>query len=286
MTRRGTAAIAFPGPGPGRRHVQNALDEQGHALVHARFDEWLPAARAAPALRHLLSSRDWQRSRSLDDPAARERFVASRLFVTYTAAAALRVPPDEVDLAYKPGGRPYVRGCDQIDVSLSHTGALMAVGISRLGRVGVDIEPCGRRMPYAEIGRQLCTPAERERLGGLPEGERELRLLRLWTLKEAYTKALGQGMRLSFAEFGFTADGTEVETRRGHRLSHGEWLFSTHELAGGHLVSLARQDTGLGGMGDTAVATSLDAGFLGEVLNQLNDFGHNRASDTRTSGRH
>ncbi|TXS54763.1 4-phosphopantetheinyl transferase family protein, partial [Streptomyces sp. me109] len=40
----------------------------------------------------------------------------------------------------------------------------------------------------------------------MPEDERTVRLLHLWTLKEAYTKALGHGMRRRFAAFGFSRD--------------------------------------------------------------------------------
>ena len=31
-------------------------------------------------------------------------------------------------------------------------------------------------------------------------------MVRLWTLKEAYSKALGQGLRFRFTEFGFGLD--------------------------------------------------------------------------------
>ncbi|WP_449479623.1 hypothetical protein [Streptomyces rochei] len=65
------------------------------------------------------------------------------MLIKYTAAAAL-VPPEYLDLAYRPGGR-YPRGFDQIELSLSHTGDVMAVGLSRIGRIGVDVEPAEGR---------------------------------------------------------------------------------------------------------------------------------------------
>ncbi|WP_241968119.1 4'-phosphopantetheinyl transferase superfamily protein [Streptomyces sp. ICBB 8177] len=266
--------ISMPGiEGPWSK-VRQSVSWTGHAVVHAYWQEWLPAALADPELRNLLGSRDWQRFSGLSDPEARSRFAASRLMVRYAAGAALHVPPDSVELAYKPGGRPYLRGCDQVDVSLSHTKDLMVVGLNRRGRIGVDTELADRRIQYTSVERQLCTPAERELLADLPEPARERELLRIWTLKEAYTKALGQGMRLGFNQFGFGADGTSLLTPDGRQASRGEWSFGTFWLPDRYLVSVACQDSGAESDGDTSVDTMLDEGFLGEVVDLLSRSEH------------
>ena len=58
----------------------------------------------------------------------------------------IEAAPDTVELAYKPGGRPYLRGLDQIDISLSHTETLLLVGLTRRGWIGVDAELRDRPM--------------------------------------------------------------------------------------------------------------------------------------------
>ncbi|MFH8409735.1 4'-phosphopantetheinyl transferase family protein [Streptomyces sp. NPDC018019] len=266
MTRPGIAApLLMPGPDSPWSRVRQAMAWHGHAVVQAGWRDWLPAVFADPELRPLLGARDWQRLRGLRDPEARDRFAASRLLVKYTAGAALQTPPETVELAYKAGGRPYLRGCDQIEVSLSHTGDLLVVGLNRRGRVGVDTERADRRIQYSAIHRHLCTPDERRRIAALPETEQQRQLLRTWTLKEAYTKALGQGMRMGFTQFGFDTDATCLLTPQGAPASHGEWSFGTFELPGGYLVAVACHDTGLD-QEDTAVGTMLDEGFLAEVV--------------------
>ncbi|MFI0264688.1 4'-phosphopantetheinyl transferase family protein [Streptomyces sp. NPDC017056] len=267
MNRPGIAEpLLMPGPGSPWSRVRQSMAWHGHVVVQANWRDWLPAAFTDPELRPLLGARDWRRLRTLRDPEARDRFAASRLLVKYTAGAALQAAPDTVELAYKAGGRPYLRGCDQIEVSLSHTGDLLVVGLNRRGRIGVDTERADRRIQYSAIHRHLCTPDERRRLAGLPQAEQQHRLLRTWTLKEAYTKALGQGMRMGFTQFGFDADATSLLTPQGAPASHGEWTFATFVLDGGYLVAVACHDAGLDQEGDTAVGTMLDEGFLGEVV--------------------
>ncbi|CAL9595326.1 4'-phosphopantetheinyl transferase family protein [Streptomyces sp. NPDC057375] len=269
--------LLMPGPDSAWSRVRQSVAWHGHVVVHASPRDWLPAAVADPRLRALLGARDWQRLTGLPDAEARGRFAASRLLVKYTAGAALQVPPESVELASKAGGRPYLRGCDQIEVSLSHTRDLVVVGLNRRGRIGVDAELAGRRIQYSAVQRHLCTPAERRRLSTLDPDERQRHLVRTWTLKEAYTKALGQGMRMGFTQFGFDADATTLLTPRGEPASHGEWDFATFELDGGHLVGVACHDAGLLDEGDTAVSTMLDEGFVSEVVDLVGRVPH-RAS--------
>ncbi|PRH80643.1 hypothetical protein C6N75_03085 [Streptomyces solincola] len=269
--QRGAERIAPPfhvGPAGPWQPVREGLARQGNAVVHTTWGEWLPVALTDPALRPMLG-RDWQRYRGTVDPAARYRFVASRLAVKYTAAAALDADPAELDLSYKIGGRPYLRGFGQIDISLSHTDDVIAVGVSLHGRIGVDAEPADRHMSFDLLQGHMCTPAERAELAALPAEERGAAMLRLWTLKEAYTKALGQGLRMGFTEFGFDVDGPELLAPDGSRAARGEWAFATHRVLGRYLISVACHDSGLDPARDTRVSTMLDAGFMAAVAEVL-----------------
>ncbi|MEV6583979.1 4'-phosphopantetheinyl transferase superfamily protein [Streptomyces sp. NPDC051582] len=284
-----TAPVHVTGPAGPWDAVREGMARRGNASVHTTWGEWLTAALAEPALRPLLG-RDWQRYRHTTDPTIRFRFVASRLAVRYTAAAALGTDPAKLDLSYKPGGRPYLRGLDQIDLSLTHTDELIAVGISRNGRIGIDTEPADRRLAFSLLQNQVCTEAERAELAALPEAEQTAGMLRLWTLKEAYTKALGQGLRMGFSEFGFATGasgtltgtpaasatsgtghtpGTGLLAPDGSPAAHGEWAFGTYPVLGRYLVSIACHDAGLDPSRDTAVSTMLDEGFVAMVSGLL-----------------
>ncbi|MGW4669145.1 4'-phosphopantetheinyl transferase family protein [Streptomyces sp. NPDC004324] len=193
------------GPEGPWEEVHEQLTDRGQVLVHTTWGQWLAAALLDPGLRGLLG-RDWPRYRQTAAPAGRLRFAASRMVLKHTAAAALQLPADALDLAYRPGGRPHLRGLADTEVSLAHTDELIVVAVSRSGPIGVDAEPLTRRPSFDLLHPYVCTPAEAAELAALPEDERTVRLLHLWTLKEAYTKALGHGMRRRFAAFGFSRD--------------------------------------------------------------------------------
>ncbi|MDX3540713.1 4'-phosphopantetheinyl transferase superfamily protein [Streptomyces sp. MB09-01] len=224
--------------------VGDRLDDVGRAVVCTTWGQWLAAVLLDPALRPLLGS-DWPRYRQTAPAAGRMRFAVSRLVVKHCAAAALDVPVDSLELGYGPGGQPLVRGAGEgLEVSLAHTGELIAVGVSRTGPIGVDAQAADRDVSFEVPPGQLCGVEERAALAALPEGERRARLLGLWTLEEAYAKALGPGLRRRSSAFGFDRDerGRVVlagAPREGD--AAGEWTFTTHLVQERYLVGAAHR---------------------------------------------
>ncbi len=243
--------------------VREAVRVHGSVVVYAQLDDWLPDDLDAPWLRPVLG-RDHARFAAMTHQQIRSRFVASRLLLKHVACAVIEASPQSVELAYKPGGRPYLRGLDQIDISLSHTETLLLVGLTRRGWIGVDAELSDRPMLGLGTENQVCTPHERHALAQIAEERRNGALVRLWTLKEAYSKAIGQGMRFRFTEFGFGPEDRTVQVLRpdGARGTGAEWTFHTCIVDRRYTVSVALFDAGFGDTDDTAAATMLDAGLV------------------------
>jgi acyl-CoA-binding protein len=151
-----------------------------------------------------------------------------------------------------------LRGRDGWDVSLSHSGELLVVGVSRLGRIGADTEASGRRLYGNAAVPGMCTPAERADLDRLPEGARNDRLVRLWTLKARGSAALAEG----------DAEGAAVQLGGALRLWRGSPLV---DVPLGRLLSLeyqALEDERLRAQ-EQRIEADLEAGRHTEVLSEL-----------------
>ncbi|WP_052020360.1 4'-phosphopantetheinyl transferase family protein [Actinokineospora spheciospongiae] len=149
---------------------------------------WQTANRNRPELANLLDG-EFDRHQRARDGTFRDRLVASRAFAKWFAFRVLGHPVRLVkDARGKPGladqdGQP-VPG---VDFSLAHTGDVLAVAVSRAGRVGVDVEVRDRPVDSPAFRARACHPAE-------PTDDP----VRLWTVKEAIAKARGEGLLLDF----------------------------------------------------------------------------------------
>lgn len=226
-------------PGRSVDVARRALGRYGSVVVHADVADW--AVCGEPETVRWLG-RERGRLDSALPPAARQRLVASRRLVKSMAGAVLGVDPGELELTRDPAGRPRLRGCGGLELSLSHTGTRLVLALAVTGgQVGADVERATRPVREEPLARRICTPYERAVLNATSPAERPRTLLRLWTLKEAYSKALGVGTRLPFHTFGFRLHGRSavLTDDRGRPVRPSEWRFTTHHTDTGHLVSLA-----------------------------------------------
>jgi 4'-phosphopantetheinyl transferase len=186
-----------PLPVADRRAVREAVRHQGHAVCHGRLGDWGTGAHAGSAVRAALGP-DWNRYRTAREPLVRARLLGSRLLLRHLVAVVTGTDPGRVALGRDDRGRPMLLRPTGLDVSISHTSDLLVVGVARGRPIGVDVEASDRPLLADGLAERFCHPRELAELRDLPPAERNLALVRLWTLKEAYTKALGVGLAHDF----------------------------------------------------------------------------------------
>ncbi|CAL5207409.1 unnamed protein product [Lathyrus oleraceus] len=84
--------------------------------------------------------------------------------------------------------------------NISHTSSLIACGVTVGSPIGIDVEEKQRRLKndILAFARRYYSPHEVEMLAHIEDPElRRHEFIKLWTLKEAYVKALGRGFSAS-----------------------------------------------------------------------------------------
>lgn len=108
-------------------------------------------------------------------------------------------------IAFGDHGKPYFPGFPHVHFNISHCSGLVVCGLS--GKpLGVDAEPLGM---VRERVLQRAFSAKEQELVSTSTNPDEM-FYRLWTLKEAYGKALGVGLAYPFAETSFLLQGDAV----------------------------------------------------------------------------
>ncbi len=84
------------------------------------------------------------------------------------------------------------------------------------------------------LAERVCTPAELAYLRAAPAPERRRALVRLWTRKEAFAKAVGRGLELPFETLDVLG---EVPTVVGS--AQAGWVLRDVPGPGGYLAAIA-----------------------------------------------
>ncbi|MFD8413805.1 4'-phosphopantetheinyl transferase family protein [Streptomyces sp. NPDC059650] len=143
----------------------------------------------------------------------RRQYLVAHALVRRVLALETGIPEAEAVIWRSSRGRPFLqtpagglpRGADTLDFNLSHAHAYNLLGVSRGLRIGVDVERLDRGERGLDAIVVTFSPEEQAWIADAAPGRpRDRRALRVWTLKEAYSKARGLGLGLPFDTFAFT----------------------------------------------------------------------------------
>jgi 4'-phosphopantetheinyl transferase len=207
--------LAPPEPVPGPGPAPSCEPDPAHAPVKV----WLcPNEDLTPPLAGILATH-WLDKQERETAARflferdRRQYLVAHTLVRRALALESGLTEAELPIWRSQRGRPFLRpqagglprGGTHLDFNLSHAGGYNLLGIVRSHRIGVDVERLDRDADALETITATFAAQEQEWVTGAPAGRpRDRRVLRLWTLKEAYSKALGLGLGLPFDEFVFT----------------------------------------------------------------------------------
>jgi 4'-phosphopantetheinyl transferase len=204
----------------------HAIAPSRYMELRSAFNDALPtpdwaSATSAGIVVALIELQDWQPwlpdARNLIDAAdrwraERRRFAADRNELTLgyalhrlLLAAALGTDATDVPLIRDERGCP--RLADRsLWTSLSHVDGCIALAVTAIGPVGIDIELATRAAVMPEIAERVCHPADAAALAGLVPPAWNAALLELWVRKEAFLKAAGVGLEREMSDFSASED--------------------------------------------------------------------------------
>ncbi len=184
----------------------------------------------------------WQR---LQHPSHRRCFVFGR-YVLRQALSWMsqgHVPPSRWHFWQTANGQPLITGpadAPSLFFSLSYAGEMVALAVSRVGKIGIDIATLTDQESL-DINAAL-SEWEQAWLAEQTPQNHTCNLLTIWTIKEAYAKMLGLGLHLDFSRLSvLPGPAPRLHDPCPPHKQHPYHLISKHLTVDGqnHVLSLA-----------------------------------------------
>jgi 4'-phosphopantetheinyl transferase len=122
------------------------------------------------------------------------RFALARVFLRRMLAAYAQVEASALRIGYGANGKPFLVDAPELRFNLSHAHDRAIYAIAPGREVGIDIETTGRAVDIAGVARRVFSHIECAALDALAPDARREAFFRIWTRKEAYVKARGEGL--------------------------------------------------------------------------------------------
>lgn len=150
----------------------------------------------------LLSEKEQLRADRFVVAAPREQYIAATWILRQILASYLKCRLDEVEFKFGSHGKPYVLQATDLQFNLSHSQDRVLIGIAKNQEIGVDIEyHKSRRLEVELLAQRFFTSDECTELMQHKSSHRFLAFYRIWTRKEAFIKATGQGLSFGLNNF-------------------------------------------------------------------------------------
>lgn len=224
---------------PPFRHLK-LPDDAAHVWL-ARPPACNPALLAARYL-PLLSDDERARHRALMREIDRHAYVTAHALQRLVLAGYTGVAPEQLTFQRGARGKPHPELAPPhhtLSCNLSHTSGLVGCVVTRGRACGLDIETMRTMNDMDGVADMVCSPAERALLDRMPLAERARYFFTLWTLKEAYVKATGEGIGIDLTRVAFTLDAGAVACRIGNAPAGADWQFHAGAPDAGHALAVA-----------------------------------------------
>lgn len=156
---------------------------------------------------NLLSQQEQLRFGRFRPETKKAEFLASRLLLRHLLAHYTECDLSETEAIPDDMGRPFWKECGKkinLFFSLSHTKNMICCALSHNKEVGCDIESLQPRKYQEDLTQRVFSQKEQTHYRELSTATKREFFYRSWTLKEAFVKALGQGLRIPLTSLSFT----------------------------------------------------------------------------------
>jgi 4'-phosphopantetheinyl transferase len=172
-----------------------------------------------------------------------DEYLLGRAMVRLILAHTAGVPPSELQLSATMSGKPEIvapAGARMLRFNISHSCGMVVVVFALDREVGVDVEDFRRRVPDDVVNYSM-TASEIGELAKLHPDQRQKAFITRWSLKEAYTKARGQGLLIPFSSLAFDhGNGALLPIQFDQVITNEScWRFFLFQLLGRYSCAVA-----------------------------------------------
>ena len=175
----------------------------------------------------------------------RKRFIARHGILRTILGCYLNVEPSRLQFSYGKNGKPALAdtfGKEAILFNMSDSEDLAIYGFTRDHEIGVDIEHIRDIPEMDQIAERFFSARENGVFRSLPENTKKEAFFNCWTRKEAFMKAIGEGLfyPLNRFEVSFSPDEpSRLLSMGGDPELASQWLMLSLQPVAGFTAALA-----------------------------------------------
>lgn len=170
---------------------------------------------------------------------SRNRYLIGRYIVRSLASAYTGIKPEKIEIRYKKEGKPFIDETYGMHFSISHSASLVACAVTQMRQLGVDVEKIRPLQNENAIAKRSFSDLELNSLSNLNKKAYLRGFFQGWTQKEAFVKAIGDGLKRSLKTVEVSCGALGSRFTRIEGDDANAWTLRTFEPLPGYIGAVA-----------------------------------------------
>jgi 4'-phosphopantetheinyl transferase len=198
----------------------------------------------------LLATDEKKRAGRFHFQADRKRFIVRRGILRTILGYYLSIEPSQFRFYYGKNEKPALAdtfGKEKVHFNLSHSEGIALYAFARNREIGVDIERIRDISEMGQIAERFFSKRENAVLQALPKSKKKEAFFNCWTRKEAFIKAIGDGLSYPLDRFDVSlvpGEPARLLKVEGYSKVAPQWSIQDLKPASGFAAALAVKGAG------------------------------------------
>jgi len=172
-----------------------------------------------------LTSEDKEKVKWFKFEEDRNNYIISKGILRLLLVDYLKSNNSDLVISRQKKGKPFAENDRSLFFNMSDSGKVCVYVFTRVSEVGIDIEQKRLLHDLDELIQRNLTNKEQNFLSKNPS-EKAKNFFRFWTIKEAYLKAIGEGMRLTPDNLEFSIENGNIKLMNQQGIPEQEnWII-------------------------------------------------------------
>lgn len=199
-------------------------------------------------LQDTLSIEESQRATRFKFPHLQQRFIAAKGILRILLGKYLNQLPGSIKFSYgsygKPELDPQLFSTSSLQFNQSDSKSFALYAFTKQHPIGVDIECIRTDIEAFSLAKRFFSPSEIVALKNQPAEQQITAFFRIWTRKEAFIKAVGEGLSFPLNEFEVNLDeeSAKLLSIRTNAMVAAQWTLLTLKPSSGYIGAVAVED--------------------------------------------
>jgi len=170
----------------------------------------------------------------------RNNYIVSQACLRLLLGAYLNLPANEVEFCEGAHGKPYLKQINVFQFNLSNSHERVIYAFTLNCEIGIDVEYSPKTVEFHELATRFFAKSEADQLAKLKNGALREAFFNVWTRKEAFIKAIGEGLSFPLKDFEVSVkDPARIVAIKDDELEAKEWFMQAFEPEKDYVAAVA-----------------------------------------------